>query len=71
MACLTQGAVSNSAGTFNLEQQIQTAAVRATYRQSSEHWREVVMCLSAGTCSLDPSRVLLSVVCISQEGMGR
>lgn len=71
MACLTQRAVNNSAGTFNLGQHIQTAAVHATYRQSSKRWREVVTCLGAGTFSLEPGRVLLCAVHISQEGMGR
>lgn len=71
MACLTQKAVGNCAGMFNLGQETQTAAVRATYRQSSKCWREAVTCIGAGTCSLEPCRVLLSAVCISQEGMGR
>jgi len=71
MACLTQRAVSSCAGMFDLGQQIQTAAVLTTYRQSSKHWREVVMCLGAGTCSLEPGRVLLTAALISQEGMGR
>lgn len=71
MACLTQRAVNNSAGMFNLGQHIQTAAVRITYRQSSKHWREVVTCPGAGTFSLEPGRVLLSAVHVFQEGMGR
>lgn len=55
---------------FDLGQQIQTDSVPATCSQSSKCLREAVLCLGACTCSLESSRVLLSVVDVSQEEMG-